>query len=383
MIKRGQAGIVSAILLILIVVAAIVIVSIVINTLVKQSTGEAEGDAISIQMEIQEVKLWVDGNAKIKVHRGAGEGDLTALRFIFYDKDGASYIKNIETDLPDEVQTKTYTIVLNDPPLSISSQQIDKISIVPVLGENFGIEVFEKESSIKKDDSGNRLVYLYDDFLIPAGSLVSWWEFADDHTSGEITPDSVGENDGTLTNDETSGEVLVHIDDSVIRHVNIPDPDDLLELGEEITLLAWVETGVSKSSVGIIKRGDNAPGNARHEYTLSFQNAKPRFIIGDNSASNMLTHNIAVADSNWHMIVGTLKDSYMKLYVDGNLVAEGDKTVGVFPVGSRVTYIGATAISVVANTWVGSIDDVMIFNKALNINEIKALNNTQGQILRP
>ena len=82
-LRKAQSEIITTVLIILLVLAAIIIVwNVVKRTVVTGSEGIGTG-AFTTQLEITEAKLWVTGGAEVKVHRGAGEGEITSLKFIF------------------------------------------------------------------------------------------------------------------------------------------------------------------------------------------------------------------------------------------------------------------------------------------------------------
>jgi len=86
----------------------------------------------------------------------------------------------------------------------------------------------------------------------------------------------------------------------------------------------------------------------------------------------------SIADGLWHFIVGTVDGTYVKLYIDGVLVAT--TTSSLLPVYAATTYPrigcynGAGTDTYFFN---GAIDDEFIFNRALNATEIASLYSAQ------
>ena len=81
----------------------------------------------------------------------------------------------------------------------------------------------------------------------------------------------------------------------------------------------------------------------------------------------------SLADSKWHQIVGIRNGARFSLAVDGIIIAvEENEQAGSTDVKITVG-IGARMDSASKNPFVGSIDDVRIYNRALSAEEVKAL----------
>ncbi len=135
---KGQADIIASVLLIVLVLAGIFVVWGISSKLVFNSKNQVSGiDALKVSVSIEKYSLNNSG-AEIRVKR-KGSGDLTGLKFIFYDKNNANiYSKEVNSNLPLESETQTYFINVNQ------VIKIKKISVVPVFGSNIGSES-EKE----------------------------------------------------------------------------------------------------------------------------------------------------------------------------------------------------------------------------------------------
>jgi len=83
---NAQANIISTVLIILIVIIAVVIVWNVIYPLITQSTSNIEAGTFTTRFDIEQADLYVTGDAQIRVKRETGKGDITELKFIFWEK---------------------------------------------------------------------------------------------------------------------------------------------------------------------------------------------------------------------------------------------------------------------------------------------------------
>ena len=88
-------------------------------------------------------------------------------------------------------------------------------------------------------------------------------------------------------------------------------------------------------------------------------------------------------DGNWHHLVCvfTSSDDRVKIYVDGNTTPEVNTTIAGYEYFNMNTIIGQRGNS--SEYFPGLIDEVAIFNRALNTTEIAALYDGSGSNIRP
>jgi len=159
--------------------------------------------------------------------------------------------------------------------------------------------------------------------------------------------------------------------------VDMGQPSELLSsgLGDSFTLSCWIKTtqspNVHKHFVGmrddasndiyvLVDRGDSNP--------FFYVDA-----VGGDVKVYLPTHNIL--DGNWHRLTGVYNGSDVLFYVDGQLKASGS-TSGVldsvtkahFTLGARYNSAGSPT-----QTYVGKIDRVLIYDRALSKKEISLL----------
>jgi uncharacterized membrane protein YgcG len=86
-------------------------------------------------------------------------------------------------------------------------------------------------------------------------------------------------------------------------------------------------------------------------------------------------------DGNWHLVAGTFDGTTMRLYVDGNEVGSGVRNPGSIQYPhptSNDLYIGDYPLCA-AGTFVGLIDEVAVWNKALSAADVHQLLGGPGQ----
>ena len=108
--KKGQAQIITTVLIILVVLVTIVIIWNVINRTVSEKSKEIGIGKFSVSLSTSKVDLDVNP-ILIPVERSVGAGDLVSIRIIFIDDTGNSGVYENTTAIPGELETITYSIL--------------------------------------------------------------------------------------------------------------------------------------------------------------------------------------------------------------------------------------------------------------------------------
>jgi len=198
--------------------------------------------------------------------------------------------------------------------------------------------------------------YTYDE------NLISYWQFEHGSNKTATAIDSVGTNNGTL-----NGSV-VFTDEGAIGSAYIFDGtnfisvpyDSSLNPGADLTLSAWVYwTG---------KAGDNNILTKEGSYEFRVNNGyiayatNPWAWRGGTSAK--------ITQNNWHHVVITHDgDGLQKIYIDG-LQNYSDTSGGSISSNTNIVTIGRRQLSGGISYFNGTIDQVMLFNRALTPKEV-------------
>ncbi|MFH1665856.1 MAG: LamG domain-containing protein [Candidatus Omnitrophota bacterium] len=193
-------------------------------------------------------------------------------------------------------------------------------------------------------------------------SLVSYWDF--DDGSGSTAADAAGANDGTLTNGPTwttgkYGGALSF--DGVDDYVITPATLDYNFQSNPFAVSFWINTA---SAVGVQNVVGYAPNTAVGWETFIYGTPNTTFY-----AIASFGQNTAVSDGSWHHEVMVYDGTSILMYHNGIL----DKT-GVYPGPNSVEV--ATSLRMGHNFHVclnGAIDEVAIWNRALDANEIASI----------
>lgn len=221
-------------------------------------------------------------------------------------------------------------------------------------------------------------------------TLIGQWHF--DEQGGNVAMDSSGNGyDGTITGAATSvpghtgaalsfdgGTALVKVTDS-----------PLLQPTSAVTVSAWVKHAGSPGDYRyILAKGENGCVNASYGLYTGPSGGLAFYI--SNGRGNSFTRSpdagMAPWDGAWHLVVGTFDGTAVHLFLDGTEVGTGtprsgpigyalsdsdDLFIGGYPVAGG--YVGCHA-----GGFLGVIDEVALWNRALAPSEISAMMATGG-----
>lgn len=211
---------------------------------------------------------------------------------------------------------------------------------------------------------------------VTQNGLVAYWKF--DEGSGTTAGDSSGNgNDGTLTGtpgpEWTTGKIG--------GALSFDGTDDLVDVADEITLDiptsngftvgAWIKlSDVTDYRIIVDKRSE---GTWEGYYLYVRPDGKMRFGIEDIVDNNpVIIGTTNVADGNWHYVVGVrdVAADKVRLYVDGSEDAPAvtDTTTG--SLDSNHSLMIGRYTQTANYHFLGLIDDVRIYNRALSATEI-------------
>ena len=183
-------------------------------------------------------------------------------------------------------------------------------------------------------------------------------------------PDSVGTNDGTVYGDPifTAGQVDNALSfDGDGDYVSL-SPIEPLTTGSNVTVEAWIRMSgfVGVWNPVLIQHDTAASGY----YFYVFEHL-PAFSVVDGGSYVEAKSPAEISSDRWYHIAGTNDGSNLKIYVDGIL-----KNTAAAPGLSGVSYEARIGCDLTAPTYyVGLIDDVRIYNRALAEDEFLVSSN--------
>lgn len=195
------------------------------------------------------------------------------------------------------------------------------------------------------------------EYLFEEPGLVAHWAL--DETEGVTAIDSAGENNANTV----GGPVWRPEGGMVDGALQLYGVDDYIDTGfvlnpteEAFSVFFWVKGGAGGQVVlsqegGVNWLGTDTDGNLMTE------------LKGTSRASKPLQSQMSITDGDWHRI-GLVRDgSLRKLYVDGAIAAE-DTQDGLASIEGGL-YIGAGRSMEAGTFWIGLVDDIRIYNRAI------------------
>jgi len=320
----------------------------------------------------------ISGTPKIEVYE-EGETELIAE---FTSLDDNQYNKIYLTNLQGSQDTFDLFILNGDVQFDhiIDPTTPPDISFVtPPTPENGSSQsansIFVNISS--SDSNGGH--YAFTDF---DHDLVLWLRMDDTNSSGDPTDISSYSNNGTKMGttiiDSTSGYWGngTYMDGSG-DYIDLSLPSSL-NLAHNFTICSWIYPKKIGAVMGIVKRGKDVITTRNQQYNLRIETTGALALWMGNTAvdvSSTSATGVIVADT-WQFVCAKVNETdEMLVYKNGtDITFTGGTNTLTWPGGEVVQLIGASRT--IAQSFNGTVDEVMIFNRPLSDQEILALYNT-------
>jgi hypothetical protein len=199
-------------------------------------------------------------------------------------------------------------------------------------------------------------------------SLVGWWR-----GEGNALDESGNENNGTWNGTESYipgkfGQVMEF--NGIDQRIYLGNPEDL-RIDNNFSISVYVKANV----IDDFKQGIFHKEGGWTGYSISIQDSKFRFFTTSTEEGNKAysVYSNVITKNQWYHVVAVYNGTHNLIYINGNFVnnviAKYEKNV------FSVCYIGWGGYnpSSSSNYFNGSIDEVMIFNRALSADEVKSL----------
>ena len=217
-------------------------------------------------------------------------------------------------------------------------------------------------------------------------SLVGWWRMDDINSSGDVV-DYTGRNNGTAYGDATqtdAGKLGKAFEfDGNKDYINITDSASLRLNSSAGTIGLWIYSKeLTTGATFFTLFSKNAWQSDRNGYTCYFQTGSGglRCYTCNATASSYSTATTTEADfkDKWKHVVFTWNQTQQRLYVDGVQEDLDNVIQGMDSTGYSLR-IGMPADVIASNyDFNGTIDDVIIFNRSLSAEEVRALYANQS-----
>lgn len=221
----------------------------------------------------------------------------------------------------------------------------------------------------------------------PEDGVVGYWSFDEGTINGKNVKDVLGGNDGELEGDpnhvkgkvgkalEFDGQNFVHIAGSKTLDVNG---------SEAMTVAAWINGDSDSPVVGVVAGccGTIVAQRDANGWALRFDGRNAgtelEFITMPGWQGDGGFGVPVFTKGEWHHIVGVVDGNKKYLYADGKLAKE-DNFNGPMQADRTEHEIGNAS----DGGFVGLIDEVVIYNRALSANEVQMLYKAEGLPVEP
>lgn len=221
----------------------------------------------------------------------------------------------------------------------------------------------------------------------PQDGVVGYWSFDDGTINGKNVKDVLGGNDGELDGNpkQVKGKVGKALEFDGQNFVHIEGSNTLDFNGAEaMTVAAWINADSDSPVVGVVAGccGTIVAQRDANGWALRFDErnggAELEFITMPGWQGDGGFGIPVFAKGQWHHLVAVVDKNKKYLYADGKLAKE-DNYNGPMQAASTEHEIGKAS----DGGFVGLIDEVVIYNKALSENEVDKLYKAEGLPVEP
>ena len=221
----------------------------------------------------------------------------------------------------------------------------------------------------------------------PTNGVVAYWSFDAGTISGKNVKDQLGKNDGELDGNPkvVAGKVGNGLEFDSKNFVHIPGTDTLDFNGAEaITIAAWIKGATDQPVEGVVPGccGTIVAQRDVNGWALRFDGrnagAELEFITQPSWQGDGGFGAPAFPKGEWHHIIGIVDGNKKYLYTDGKLHMDGDYTGPMSTQGTETEIGNATD-----GGFIGVIDEVVIYNRAISENEVRQLYAAEGLPVQP
>jgi hypothetical protein len=273
----------------------------------------------------------------------------------------------------------TFNVTSGALPAGVTLNSSGQLSGMPTVSGSFNFTITATNSTC----TGNRAYTLTINACTatPQGLISSW------RAEGNAN-DSTGSNNGVVQGSVSfvTGQIGQAFSFAGGGYVDVPDSTTLEPAN--VTAEAWVRHAGSPGYYKyIVSKG------ARDDYASSYGiytlDGGLNFYVFDGNLSfyNSPSMGPSVWDGQWHHVVGTFDGARVRLYVDGQQVGNGNPVPPGFTIGYNLPTTDTLNIGSARGGsfyhFIGDIDEVKIYNRALSHNEVQGNFGNCGPLPSP
>jgi hypothetical protein len=214
--------------------------------------------------------------------------------------------------------------------------------------------------------------------------IVGYWPFCGNANDESGNGNNGAVNGATLNTDRFGNTNSAYLFNGSSDYISLPSGNSTsLNITGDYTISFWIKT--SDNSCLLTSLGDNvsSPPNAQGYLTgINGGNVGIGKMGAATRGSWNGTNTNTIADNNWHHIVALLKADTLKFFIDNVM---DNQIAGVLPPlswnGNRVLGCRHDLFMTTATNFGGILDDIAIYNRALDTGDIDSLFNSPNPMI--
>ena len=355
--KRGVSTVIVTLIMIALAMVAIGIVWGVVSNILKSgeedvSTGLGQ---IFLNLKIEKANIESNGDIKVTVKRGEGGGEIAGINFVVSDGTNSQILRE-DTTLQ-ELGTQTFTISQSK---LTGVAFVKEVSIAPITKsgtkERIGDVVDKKEFTTKQ--------------ILQGLDAISWWGFESDAKDiiGETQGEIKGDTDCNVEGKKGKGCEFFGDGNGVEDYIEFSSPT---QYDIPWTACSWVYLKENLDTRAHIFLDDSDLTVNHYSLRFSMHNNKQAGFTSYIVADYYFNYEFPVNEWKFACYLGDSAGTH--LYVDGQLI-ESNPNIIKLP----LKYVGHSPLrsspgDASSHAFIGIIDELTIFNKALTMEEINSL----------
>lgn len=210
----------------------------------------------------------------------------------------------------------------------------------------------------------------------PTNGLLAYYPF-----NGNANDESGNGNNGTVigasvTTDRHGNADRAYHFNGINNYINIPHTSALMLTGVDFTISVWAtHSGIDDLDKTLLVKSDGGNINSKWVFWYKPFNAPTGLGFLASSKTNEQSFGGFVNDillNNWYHYCVTRTATELKFYINGGLVLTDSHSVIISPTSADVR-IGGAEVNEADQWWLGKLDDIGIWNRALTSSEVAAL----------
>ncbi|MEO8148654.1 MAG: LamG-like jellyroll fold domain-containing protein [Bacteroidia bacterium] len=209
---------------------------------------------------------------------------------------------------------------------------------------------------------------------LPSNGLIAWYPFHANANDGSGNNNNGTTSNVVLTTDRFGTANDAYLFNGTTSYIEAPNSTSLQSPTKRITMSAWINP-VGLSLVGYTAMGPiickSSTNASAAMYAMTLNTSGASLDVYTNVYATITTAAYTFTFNKWYMVTTVLDSSKAYFYVNGSLIKTNTFTTNITQ-DTRSLRIGSDT-PVGTETFNGKIDDLAIWNRALDSNEVKQL----------